>query len=201
MKSAVAGLRSLGEFAKTMNINVIVENHGGYSSNGEWLTNVMKQVDLKNVGTLPDFGNFCLRRTDNGTEWGGACVEEYDRYKGTKEMMPYAKGVSAKTFDFDAQGNDTLIDYVRMMKIIKESGFGVLSASNTKANIPKSTKASAKRKPCSNAPGPWCKNYFFVCPCRLFVNSSENEQTNCPDKPTNIHANYPTRLHRQSDRS
>ena len=123
MKSAVEGLSSLGEFAKPLGINVIVENHGGYSSNGEWLATVMKQVKMPNVGTLPDFGNFCLRRADNGTEWGGACVEDYDRYKGTKEMMPYAKGVSAKTFDFNADGTDTLIDYEKMMKIVKDSGF------------------------------------------------------------------------------
>jgi sugar phosphate isomerase/epimerase len=122
-KAAVDGLGTLGTFANTMNINVIVENHGGYSSSGEWLTNVMKQVKMKNVGTLPDFGNFCLRRANDGTEWGGKCVEEYDRYRGTAEMMPFAKGVSAKTFDFDASGNDTLIDYARMLKIVKDSGF------------------------------------------------------------------------------
>lgn len=123
MKSAVEGLSKLGEFAQTMAINVIVENHGGYSSNGEWIASVMKQVNKKNVGTLPDFGNFCLRRADNGSEWGGECIEDYDRYKGTKEMLPYAKGVSAKTFDFDAEGNDTLIDYAKMMKIVKDGGF------------------------------------------------------------------------------
>ncbi|MBC3784622.1 sugar phosphate isomerase/epimerase family protein [Spirosoma utsteinense] len=123
MKSAIDGLGKLGEFAKSSNINVIVENHGGYSSNGEWLASVMKQVNMKNVGTLPDFGNFCLRRADNGTEWGGDCVEDYDRYKGTKEMLPYAKGISAKTHDFDEQGNDKLVDYMKMMKIVKDGGF------------------------------------------------------------------------------
>ena len=119
-KAAIEGLGKLGEFAKTMNINVIVENHGGYSSNGEWLSGIMKQVNMKNVGTLPDLGNFCVKR---GTGGGHSCDEEYDRYKGTKEMMPYAKGVSAKTLDFDAQGNETLIDYVKMMKIIRDSKF------------------------------------------------------------------------------
>ena len=119
-KAAIESLGKLGEFAKTMTINVIVENHGGYSSNGEWLSGVMKQVNMKNVGTLPDFGNFCVK---NGTGDNHGCLDEYDRYKGTKEMMPYAKGVSAKTFDFDAQGNDTLIDYVKMMKIIRDSKF------------------------------------------------------------------------------
>ncbi len=122
-KAAVEGLGKLGEFGKTMNINVIVENHGGYSSNGEWLSGVMKQVGMKNVGTLPDFGNFCLRRGDANSEWGGKCVEEYDRYKGVAEMLPFAKGASAKTYDFDAQGNCIETDYARMLKIIKAGGF------------------------------------------------------------------------------
>lgn len=116
--AAIEGLGKLGEFAKTMNINVIVENHGGYSSNGQWLANVMKQVGMKNVGTLPDFGNFCLKRGE-----GHTCAEEYDRYKGTQELMPYAKGVSAKFYDFDASGNCVETDYPRILKIVKDSGF------------------------------------------------------------------------------
>ncbi|GAB3181419.1 sugar phosphate isomerase/epimerase family protein [Telluribacter humicola] len=118
-KAAVDGLGRLGEFAAKSNINVIVENHGGYSSNGEWLSGVMKQINMKNVGTLPDFGNFCIDRKPNSRE----CANDYDRYKGVKELMPFAKGVSAKTHDFDANGNDTEIDYVKMMKIVKDSGF------------------------------------------------------------------------------
>ncbi|WP_266365989.1 sugar phosphate isomerase/epimerase family protein [Tellurirhabdus rosea] len=121
-KAAVEGLGKLGEFAKPFGINVIVENHGGYSSDGQWLVGVMKQVNMKNVGTLPDFGNFCIKRSD-GTEWGGKCVEEYDRYKGVAEMMPFAKGVSAKAYDFDASGNCLDTDYNRMLKIVKDSGF------------------------------------------------------------------------------
>ncbi|UHG93100.1 sugar phosphate isomerase/epimerase family protein [Spirosoma oryzicola] len=117
-KAAVEGLGKLGEFAKTMNINVIVENHGGYSSEGKWLAGVMKQVNMKNVGTLPDFGNFCLKRGE-----GHSCVEEYDRYQGTQELLPYAKGVSAKTYNFDANGNCVETDYNRIMKIVKDSGF------------------------------------------------------------------------------
>lgn len=118
-KAAVDGLGKLGEFAAPMKINVIVENHGGYSSDGGWLSGVMKQVGMKNVGTLPDLGNFCLERKPGSYE----CVKEYDRYKGTQELMPYAKGVSAKSYDFDADGNVIETDYMRMFKIIKESGF------------------------------------------------------------------------------
>ncbi len=118
-KAAIDGLGKLGEYADKEKINVIVENHGGYSSDGQWLSNVMKQVGRKNVGTLPDFGNFCLERRPGSSD----CVKEYDRYKGVKELMPYAKGVSAKSYDFDADGNVIETDYMKMMKIVKDSGF------------------------------------------------------------------------------
>ncbi len=113
-KLAADGLRMLCEYGDTKKINVIVENHGGLSSNGEWLSGVMKMVDHKRVGTLPDFGNFIINR-----ETG----EEYDRYKGTELLMPFAKGVSAKSHDFDADGNETQKDYFRLMKIVSESGY------------------------------------------------------------------------------
>jgi len=109
---AADGLRRLSEFAAKREMNVIVENHGGLSSNGQWLTSVMKKVGLANCGTLPDFGNFRVSRD-----------EEYDRYKGVQEMMPYAKAVSAKSYDFDADGNETKIDYPRIMKIVVDAGY------------------------------------------------------------------------------
>lgn len=118
-KAAVDGLGRLSEFAAKTGINVIVENHGGYSSNGQWLSDVMKQVGMKNCGTLPDFGNFCIKRSKDYK----TCEESYDRYQGTQELMPFAKGVSAKTNDFDEQGNCVETDYVKIMKIVKDSGF------------------------------------------------------------------------------
>jgi sugar phosphate isomerase/epimerase len=121
-KAAIDGLGKLGEYAAKENINVIVENHGSYTSNGEWLVKTMKGVNRSNVGVLPDFNNFCVKREGN-QPWGGKCIEEYDRYKGVKEMMPFAKGASAKTIDFDAAGNCIETDYPRMLKIIKDSGF------------------------------------------------------------------------------
>ena len=120
--AAVDGLSSLASYAKTIGINVIVENHGGYSSHGAKLAAVMKEIDMSNCGTLPDFGNFCIRR-DTGQQWEGQCVEEYDRYKGVSELMPFAKAVSAKSYDFDAAGNETKIDYSRMMEIVKKSAY------------------------------------------------------------------------------
>lgn len=121
-QAAVNGLGRLAEFAKDYDINVIVENHGGYSSDGKWLAGVMEQVGMDNCGTLPDFGNFCIRR-DGDNPWEGECVEEYDMYKGVKELMPYAKGVSAKSFDFTKEGYETTIDFTKMFTIIKDAGF------------------------------------------------------------------------------
>ncbi|MEJ2237111.1 MAG: sugar phosphate isomerase/epimerase [Gemmatimonadales bacterium] len=109
---AVDGLRRLTEFAAEREINVIVENHGGISSNGEWLASVMKAVDHPRCGTLPDFGNF---RISEG--------EMYDRYKGVAELMPFAKGVSAKSNEFDENGNEVNTDYVRMMRIVLDAGY------------------------------------------------------------------------------
>jgi L-ribulose-5-phosphate 3-epimerase len=109
---AVDGLRRLAEFGTQHNINVIVENHGGLSSNGKWLASVIEQVGLPNCGTLPDFGNFFVTRE-----------KPYDRYLGTTELMPFAKGVSAKSYGFDGKGNETTIDYLRMMRIVKDAGY------------------------------------------------------------------------------
>lgn len=119
--ASIDSLSRLGEFAKPMNINIVVENHGSDSSKGFWLADVMRQVNKPNVGTLPDFGNFCISH-----EWGttqGECAEIYDRYKGIEEMLPFAKGVSAKTYDFDVNGEQPKIDYKRLMNLVKASGF------------------------------------------------------------------------------
>lgn len=115
--NAADGLSKLGEYGASKGINIIVENHGGYSSNGIWLSDVMKSVGMDNVGTLPDFGNFCIERTADG------CADEYDRYQGMTDLMPFAKGVSAKSNDFDEHGNETKSDFLRIMKIVKASGF------------------------------------------------------------------------------
>ncbi|MEZ4857482.1 MAG: sugar phosphate isomerase/epimerase family protein [Flavobacteriaceae bacterium] len=122
VKNSVRSLKALCDYAATKNVNIIVENHGGLSSNGALLARVMKEVNMPNCGTLPDFGNFCLKR-EGGARWGAPCVEEYDRYKGTAEILPFATGISAKSYAFDAQGNETTIDYYKMFNIIKNSDF------------------------------------------------------------------------------
>ncbi len=112
MERAADGLRRVTEYGASSGIAVIVENHGGRSSNGQWLAGVMKKVNLPNCGTLPDFGNFDI---------GGG--QQYDRYKGVAELMPFAKAVSAKSHDFDSAGNETHTDYRRMLEIVKDAGY------------------------------------------------------------------------------
>jgi sugar phosphate isomerase/epimerase len=106
-KLVADGLRTLTEYGDSRGMNVIVENHGGLSSNGAWLAGVMKLVNHPRCGTLPDFDNF----------------GEYDRYRGVTELMPYAKAVSAKAFEFDAHGDETTIDFRRMLTIVTGAGF------------------------------------------------------------------------------
>jgi L-ribulose-5-phosphate 3-epimerase len=106
-KLAADGLRQLCELADPLGLDVIVENHGGLSSHGEWLAGVMRLVDHPRAGTLPDFGNFY----------------DYDRYQGVADLMPFAKAVSAKSHDFDDEGNETKSDYRRMMKIVLDAGY------------------------------------------------------------------------------
>jgi len=109
---AADGLRRLVDFCSDLEINAIVENHGGLSSNGAWLSALMKKIDHPRVGTLPDFGNFMIQ--DN--EW-------YDRYKGVEELMPFAKAVSAKSHEFDLNGNEVRTDYNKMMEIVLRAGY------------------------------------------------------------------------------
>ncbi len=119
MPASVAGLTQLATYAKEKNINIIVENHGGPSSNAELLAEVMEKVGMDNCGTLPDFGNFCITRKPDSWD----CEVMYDKYKGVKELMPYAKAVSAKSNVFDAEGNEVEIDYVKMLQMVKDAGY------------------------------------------------------------------------------
>jgi sugar phosphate isomerase/epimerase len=120
--ASIDGLTKLSEYAAGKNINVLVENHGYLSSNAALLVEVMEGVNMENCGTLPDFGNFCLKR-EGGERWEAACVDEYPKYQGVEEMMPHAKAVSAKSYAFDENGEETTIDYGRMLKIVKDAGY------------------------------------------------------------------------------
>ncbi|MEM9480487.1 MAG: sugar phosphate isomerase/epimerase family protein [Verrucomicrobiota bacterium] len=113
-KLATDGLAKLSENVKPLGLNVIVENHGGLSSNGKWLAETIESVGMDNCGTLPDFGNFVIDKKTG---------ESYDRYKGVTELMPFAKGVSAKSKDFDEDGNEIHTDFRKMLKIVLDAGY------------------------------------------------------------------------------
>ena len=122
MRLMADGLNRLAEYATQNEINVIVENHGGPSSNGAWMADLMQMVNHPRVGTLPDFGNWFQ------TPWGarpeaGETAEEFDRYAGVDLMMPFAKGVSAKSYDFDEAGNETSTNFDRMLRVVANHGF------------------------------------------------------------------------------
>jgi len=108
------GLRSLCEYSDQVGLDVLVENHGGVSSDAGWVVKLIERVDHPRVGTLPDFGNFLV--SGDPERW-------YDRYRGVEEMMPYARAVSAKSHDFDARGGETSTDFVRMMRIVLDAGY------------------------------------------------------------------------------
>lgn len=109
---AADGLHRLADFADGYGINVIVENHGGLSSNGRWLSSVIEAGDHPRLGTLPDFGNFRISES-----------ERYDNYRGVEQLMPYARAVSAKTHDFDATGEESTLDYETLLRIVLDSGY------------------------------------------------------------------------------
>ena len=120
-KTSILGLTKLAKQAAPYNINVIVENHGGLSSNAGLLMEVINAINLPNCGTLPDFGNFCLE-----SDWGGIngdCPKKYPIYKGVEEMLTKAFAVSAKSYEFDSNGNEVNIDYAKMLKLVRNAGY------------------------------------------------------------------------------
>lgn len=118
----IDGLGSLAEYGEKQNINVLVENHGLHTSDGKFIISIMQQVNSPFLGTLPDFGNWCLAEQWGSTQ-NNKCNEIYDHYEGVTDFLPFAKGVSAKSYNFDNQGNETYLDYPRFLEIVKESDF------------------------------------------------------------------------------
>jgi sugar phosphate isomerase/epimerase len=120
-QAMIDSMQRLGEYAAPLNLSILIENHGLFSSDGKWVAEVIKQSGRTNCGTLPDFGNWCL-----SAKWGTTqidCTEVYDRYQGVADLLPFAKGVSAKSYAFDPEGNETRMDYPRLLKLVKEAGF------------------------------------------------------------------------------
>jgi len=123
IQASTESLQALGAYAQQFSLKVLVENHGGLSAKIDLLISVIRAVSLPNVGTMPDFGNFCIRREVPGDLWESPCVEHYDPYQGVQEMLPYAGAISAKTYDIDANGDEPNIDFNRMMTMIKNSHY------------------------------------------------------------------------------
>ena len=121
-KAIVQSLGKLCSYAASSDIQVLIENHGLYSSDPFWIKSIIEELKAPNLGTLPDFGNWCL-----SAKWGSTqaddCTEVFDRYEGVKTLLPFAKGVSAKSYSFDEKGEQPKIDYRKMLGIVKESGF------------------------------------------------------------------------------
>jgi sugar phosphate isomerase/epimerase len=103
---AAESLAALLEYAAG-EVKVLIENHGGVSSDPAWIVALIERVGDTNLGTLPDFGNF----------------GSYDRYEGMEALIPFAGGVSAKCYDFDEDGDETTIDFTRMIDIIRTAGY------------------------------------------------------------------------------
>ena len=134
IKYSVESFGALGEYAKPLNINVIVENHGGLSSNASLLMKVINQVNLENCGTLPDFGNFCMSE-GYGSLKENNCKDLYDPYLGIYEMLPKAFGLSAKSYAFDSNGDETSLDYYRLLSIAKDAGYNGFIGVEYEGNI------------------------------------------------------------------
>ena len=122
MEALIDGLGLLASYGSEQEIHVLIENHGLHSSDARFITDIIKEVNNPFLGTLPDFGNWCLS-AEWGSTQGGKCKESFDPFLGLELMLPYAKGVSAKSYDFDADGKESSMDYSRLLKMVKSSDF------------------------------------------------------------------------------
>ena len=124
MKVSVESISKLLEYSSDKNISIVIENHGGHTGDAKWLVNLVNKINNKNLGTLPDFGtlNFCVKR-DLNLNFSAKCFSQYDKYLGVKELLPYAKGISAKSTQFDLKGNETDTNFKKMVRLIKKSNF------------------------------------------------------------------------------
>ena len=116
------------EYSSSMGMDIVIENHGGFTSDARWVVELMKIINHPNLGTLPDFGtnNFCIERApkkEGQIRYTSECINQYDKYKGVEEMLPYAKGISAKSVSFNAEGEENNTDFKRMIELIQSSGF------------------------------------------------------------------------------
>ena len=123
LKNALTdGLGLLASYGRQQGIHILIENHGLHTSDARFITDIIREVANPYLGTLPDFGNWCLN-TEWGSTQGGRCKEVFDPYLGLELMLPFAKGISAKSYDFDPQGSETSLDYSRLLNMVKSSEF------------------------------------------------------------------------------
>ena len=131
MKVSIESISKLLEYSSDKNINIVIENHGGYTGDAKWVVNLINKINNKNLGSLPDFGtlNFCVKRDLSEEQiFSSKCLNQYDKYLGVKELLPYAKGISAKSTQFDLKGNEVNTNFKKMVRLIKKSNFeGYLS--------------------------------------------------------------------------
>ncbi len=121
-KQCLDGIGLLADYANSQGVKIIIENHGGISSDGDWLADLIKNLEEKKVGSLADFHNWCSERS-TGNMWNGPCTKEYDYYKGLADLMPTAEGVSVKAFNFDSLGNETQMDFKKFFQIIHDHNY------------------------------------------------------------------------------
>lgn len=119
----IDGLGNLAAYAEKAQLHVLIENHGLFSSDADFILDIIKQVDNPYLGTLPDFGNWCLTAEWGSTDAEKGCGEVYPPAEGIEKWLPFAKAVSAKSYDFDANGGQPLIDYPTLLQLVKNSGF------------------------------------------------------------------------------
>ncbi len=121
-EALIDGLGSLSEAGSESNISILVENHGLHTSDAGFITGIIQAVNSPYLGTLPDFGNWCLNKEWGGTK-DGTCTDSYDPVKGLRQMLPFAKGVSAKSYDFGPDGEETRLPYRALLQEVRDSGF------------------------------------------------------------------------------
>jgi sugar phosphate isomerase/epimerase len=148
--NSIEAIGELAEYAKTKGVQIIIENHGGISNDGAWLADLISKLADKNVAGLADFHNWCIER-ENGELWGAPCIKEYDAYHGFAELIGTAKSVSVKALEFDANGDETSMDFVKFFQIMKTASYdGYLGVEYEGSSLPSregilKTKALAEK--------------------------------------------------------
>jgi len=115
MKLTVEAVSKLADFAQGHSIELLIENHNGYTSNPNWLVEMIQKVNRPNCGILGDFTEWRIEQNPD--------VLYPDPYKGYEILAPYVKSVGAKSTTFDVLGNELVTDYPRMFEILNKVGY------------------------------------------------------------------------------